>query len=812
VPVLAAAVVTLPSGQSRFAFPLVPRSAYVTGQQEPCTDCAAAGLSGQGVSRDGPGSAPLCLGCWRGRQRREPRRGSLSPEEVGWLAELEEQLACPACRPGAVPREVDLPPAAVAARRHQRRRDRARGRSGPTPRRTTAVASSEKPTRTGCWRCGEASWLASAREVFEADQERAAADAERVDELRAGQRGAGRRVVRARRRLAYVQAWHDRVVGVVQAMPKLTKTGSRGRLRLKAGPGAKARPVWLIADFLARMAAERAERGVTGRGRPSQHSLVVGVMAIAADPAAGKRSMAGLHPTAAFAGVTSRTVTNAWAYSEQVGATELQEEGRTCSLAEREETGLHRMRAVYDFTALHTSPFEPEPFLGAAAGVVATLLQRAVQLVDEHQVVLEEALREAAAAAAAVLDAQATVAERTAEDLLLQARVSDVWVHDARAAAKTARATRAAAPPADERDVVAASRAGRADRDQVVATVQTAFDLAIRMESFFYPPRMGLRERSSSGHRGLLFSAQLTSPVAGGQRPAGRGEHRNGGASRPSPTKGVPPAASSTHPRTPDRRQSPSPERPRRSADLSWAKVLVDDIARHWECVAHFLDESDDGGRRNSHAAHRERGLRRRQLAGIIAAQFSPDWRGHAGDLVLLVERYAGIHSIIAPGDAHSLLRYIKVMINRALTNPHAQVAHHSPVREKFEREVLAVDQAALAVARAVRQAELAARNQAAAETRAGSQQGLAALHTEMTRIRKHRRTASGHQRPDRDQDTQSADIGEAWTETAAQPGAGLPANWQLGSDRQTRRSPGPPTVVDQTTKKKGASSASRSI
>ena len=743
MPVLAAAVVTLPSGQSRFAFPLVPRSAYVTGQQEPCTDCAAAGLPGQGVSRDGPGSAPLCLGCWRARQRHEPRRGSLTPEEAGWLAELEEQLACPACRPGAVPREVDLPPAAVAARRHQRRRDRARGRSGPTPRRTPAVASSEKPTRTGCWRCGEASWLASAREVFEADQEQAAADAERVDELRAGQRRARRRVTRARRRLAYVQAWHDRVAGVVQAMPKLTKTGSRGRLRLKAGPGAKARPVWLIADFLARTAAERAERGVSGRGRPSQHPLVVGVMAIAADPAGGKRSMAGLRPTAAFAGVTSRTVTNAWAYSEQVGATELQEEGRTCSLAEREETGLHRMRAVYDFTALHTSPFEPEPFLGAAAGVVATLLQRAVQLVDEHQVVLDEALQEAAAAAAAALDAQATVAERTAEDLLLQADVSDVWVDDARAAAKTAvavrgRANRAAVPPVDERDVVAASWAGRADLDQVIATVQAAFDLAIRMESFFYPPRMGLGKRSSSGLRGFSFSARSTSPVAGGQRPGGRGEgQRLIGASR-SPVKGVAGPTSSQQTRTLDRVRPVSLAGPSRSETMSWAKPLARALAARWEFLQRYLDDAADG-RRDGLAVARERGRRLAMIAATLGTQFSSRWT--ADEVVSLVERHgltgrhAELRTVIGAGDAHSPLRYLKIVCRRALTNPAAKVAHHSPIRETFEREVLDVELAAEAARRAARRGELAAVDAAAAATRAGAQHGLAAMHAEMARI-----------------------------------------------------------------------------
>src|SRR4051794_39252715 len=107
------------AGQVRLALPGVARLPYVTGQQERCTDCA-----GQGVSRDGPGSDPLCLSCWRRRQRRAPRR-SLTPDEAGWLAELAEQLACETCRPQPAAAAVDLPPAAVQARRQQRRRERA---------------------------------------------------------------------------------------------------------------------------------------------------------------------------------------------------------------------------------------------------------------------------------------------------------------------------------------------------------------------------------------------------------------------------------------------------------------------------------------------------------------------------------------------------------------------------------------------------------------------------------------------------------------------------------------------------------------
>lgn len=728
---LAHAVVTLPSGQTRFAFPQVPRALYATGQQEPCTDCAGAGRSGQGVSRDGPGSPPLCLDCWRSRQRRAPRRGALTAEEAGWLAELQEQLACPACRPGAVPREVDLPPEAVAARRSRRRRDRARAvRPGPTPRRKPGRTT----PRTGCWRCADAPWLASARTVHEQDQALAAADVERVDRLRAAHRAAVRRVTRAQRRLAYVQAWQQRVAGVIEAMPKLTKTGPRGRLELKAGPGARARPVWLIADFIARMQAERAARGVLGRGRPPQHALVVGVMAIAADPAAGLRSMAGLKPTAAFAGVTPRTVTNTWDYAELVGAADEKERGRHCSLAEREETGLHRMRSVYDFAPLHTSPFDPEPYLGAAAEVVARLLQRAVQLVDEHQAVLEDARRAAADAEAELLDAQAVVAEQTAADLRLQAEVDDVWAEDARAAGKAAlaaraRATRAYCPPADQLARAIASPAGRTGRDQLVATVQGAFDLAMRMDSFFHPPRMGLRKRSSSGRRGLLFSAQPTSPLATGRRPDGRGQRHNGGASRPSPTKGVTGPSTSIHPRMPDRMRAGSPARPARSEVMAWAKPLAQGLARRWEFLARFLADADDG-RRDPREVARERGLRLAMIATTLGPRLSRRWT--PDDVVRLVERYglagryADVRTVIGAGDAHSPLRYLACVLDRALTNPAAVVPHYSPVRATLERDVLVVQLAAEAERTAVLAAEMAVQTAAAAADRAaGRNNGL---------------------------------------------------------------------------------------
>lgn len=77
----------------------MPRQPHPTGQQEPCTACASAGITRQGVSRAGPGSDPLCQSCWLGRQEREARaelRRQLAEvwDEVG---ELDTDTSCQAC-------------------------------------------------------------------------------------------------------------------------------------------------------------------------------------------------------------------------------------------------------------------------------------------------------------------------------------------------------------------------------------------------------------------------------------------------------------------------------------------------------------------------------------------------------------------------------------------------------------------------------------------------------------------------------------------------------------------------------------------
>jgi len=743
---------------------------HAAGEQQPCTDCVAAGMPWprQGLSGRTPGDLmPLCLPCWRSRTdraRRSDGRRGLSAEESGWLAELAEQLACEVCGPKAppVPREELLPPGAVAAKRRWRRLDKARGQQPRSPR------------RSGCWRCEDTVWLQAAREVHEADQAAAAADAARVDELRVEHRAAVQRVERARRQLRTLTAWHERTAGVLKAMPRLVKTGSRGRLQVKQGAGARSRPWAFLAEFLARDAAERQERGLSSRGRPSKLPQVVAVMAIAASFESGRDSMAGLHWTAAFAGVGKRTVTTGWARTVQLGVTRRVRRGRILTLAERETLGRHRERAAYDFTALYRSPVDRRPYLGAAALVLAQVLERAVQLGDEHQGLVDDAVAEAAAVQAELLDAQAFAAEQSARDLALQAEVDPAsWAEQALDAARTARqvrgkAIRAARPPVDVAERTAVGRAHRAAQQEAAQAVDNAVEQASRISTFCDQPRRGPGASFSSGY---LFwgstSAKSTSPVAGGRRPDGRGaDQRLIGASR-SPTKSVTRPTASQLPRTLNRVRLVSPARPSRSETMSWAKPLARGLAARWEFLQRYLNDAADG-RRDERAVAWERGLRVAKIATTLGARLGRDWR--ANDVVRLVERFAGIHSVIASGDAHSPLRYLGVMLDRALTNPAAQVPHRSPVRAVFEREVLAAELAAEAARAGALREELAAIDTAAAATRAGAQHGLEVLHAEMARIATNRAATSTPGR--RTSDPDNARMAQARAELAQRHGA----------------------------------------
>jgi hypothetical protein len=721
------------------AMPPALRARYVTGEQQQCTDCVAAGVPRprQGLSGRTPGDpTPLCLPCWRSRADHagleEPARRDLSAVEEGWLAELAEQLACDVCGPrrsSALDKDL-LPPGAVEAKRRRRRLDRARGQQA-RPRR-----------RTGCWRCADAPWLQAARAVHEADQAAAAADAARVDELQAGHRAALERLARTQRRLQTVVTWRGRVARVVEAIPQLVKTGSRGRLQVRSGAGGWSRAWALTAEFLARDAAERQTRGLSARGRPSQVPHVVAAMAVAASYESGRESMAGLDWTATYAGVAPRTVTTGWARTVELGCTVRTEKGRILTVEERRELKRHRQRAVYDFTPLHLSPTDRQPYLGAAALVLAQLLERATQLVDEHQAIVDDAVAEAAAVQAELLDTQAWTAEQVARDLALQAEVDPDWAEDAEQAARAAhkaraRATRAAHPPVD---VAARTTAVRAERAAWAATAQAvdnAYEQSRRMANFCDHPRRGSGKKSSSGY---LFwglpSDRPTSPLSGRQRPNGRGEGQQLiGASRSTTTQ-RPQLTASTRPRTRQGVRYVSPARLRRSEITYWTKPLARALAGRWEFLGRYLDDADDG-RRSGRAVARERGLRETKIATTLGARLAPDWT--AGDIVRLVERFAGIRSIIAPGDAHSPLRYLAAMLDTALTNPAAEVPCYSPVREAFEREVLAGELAAEHAADSARstglRAEMDARDAAAEMARSGAQAGLTAVHIELARI-----------------------------------------------------------------------------
>jgi hypothetical protein len=744
-----------PAGQLQLqvdvvAVPLALRAPYATGEQQWCSDCVAAGRAEPRLGlaeRTAGDPTPLCMTCWRSRSDRARRRG-LGPEQAGWVADLQVRLACEAC-----------------------------GRLD---------------SAGACWLCGDqVSFLAAARAVHEFDQAQAARDVERVDELRAEHEAELELVRLAGKRLDAVLVWQARVGRVWEAMPQLVKTGSRGRLQLKRGVAGWARAWWLLADFLARDAADRQRRGVSGRGRPAEYPWVVAVMAIDANYRNGEKSMAGLDPTAMFAGVSTRTVTAGWARTVAVKSTKQVEAGRGCTLEEREETGRRRQRAVYDFAPLHRSRFDPTPFLGEAAAVIAGLLQRAVELVDEHQELLEEARRAAGAVEARLLDAQADLVERTAEDLQLQAAVSDAWAADARqalSAAVTARAqaTRAMLSPADRAAVVAAQRARRAAHDDDLTTAETAAEQAIRIGNFCYHPRRGkARNFTSSYQWGLQFSAK-SSPLVDRQRPTGRSDERRGGASRPAPTSGVTGRSTSEYHRKLYGVHQGSLGRPRRPGPPRWAKQLAAALAERWEFLQRYLDDAGRGGG-NALAMARERGLRLCRIATTLTGRLGPEWAEHADDVVRLVERYAGIFSVISPGDAHSPLAYLARMLDKALNNPHAVVPWPSPVRDRvIAATAAAAREADLAYAAVLRTA-YDDRAAAAAGDRAGAQSGLAAARAAAA-------AAGGRElpRPTRASDPgDTARMAAARVEIAqlaaagggdwpveAQPGAGLPDGW----------------------------------
>ena len=114
------------------------------------------------------------------------------------------------------------------------------------------------------------------------------------------------------------------------------------------------------------------------------------------------------------------------------------------------------------------------------------------------------------------------------------------------------------------------------------------------------------------------------------------------------------------------------------------AKPLARGLARRWGFLQRFLDDADDG-RRSPKVVAREYGLRVAMIAAVLGKRLSRRW---TPDVVRLVERYgltgtfAAVRTVIGAGDAHSPLKYLATVLDRALTNPAAPpVPHYSPVR-----------------------------------------------------------------------------------------------------------------------------------
>ncbi|MFI5837735.1 hypothetical protein ACIA5A_29060 [Micromonospora sp. NPDC051300] len=189
-------VETTRTGQSRLVAPAGARRRIVhpAGLQTPCMSCAGAGRDTQGLPRDGAGSDPLCIPCWRTRTDAARRRHAAALRAAA-LDELPDEL-------------VDVAPACQAC-----------GQPDPSP---------------ACWLCGY-TWLAEQRARFAADQAAAAADVEArftalVERTRAEQT------------VAELTAWVDRLRSTIEDCA----TGGR-----------RERAAHLLADLLVREDAAR---------------------------------------------------------------------------------------------------------------------------------------------------------------------------------------------------------------------------------------------------------------------------------------------------------------------------------------------------------------------------------------------------------------------------------------------------------------------------------------------------------------------------------------------------------------------------
>ncbi|MFI7074907.1 hypothetical protein [Micromonospora sediminicola] len=160
-------VETTRTGQVRLVAPAGARRrvTHPTGLQTACVSCAGAGRDTQGLPRDGDGSDPLCIPCWRTRTDAARRRHAAELR----AAALEEVVD-------------DVEPACAAC-----------GEPDPSP---------------ACWLCGY-SWLAEQRARFAADQAAAAAAVEARFVVLAER-------TRAEQTVAELTAWVDRLRTTIQ--------------------------------------------------------------------------------------------------------------------------------------------------------------------------------------------------------------------------------------------------------------------------------------------------------------------------------------------------------------------------------------------------------------------------------------------------------------------------------------------------------------------------------------------------------------------------------------------------------------------
>ncbi|GAA2709064.1 hypothetical protein ACFY2R_18135 [Micromonospora olivasterospora] len=227
-----------------------------------------------------------------------------------------------------------------------------------------AACGEPEPVPT-CWLCGY-SWLAQAR----ADHEHAVALEAAATAARFAQLA---EVTEARERVDALTAWTNRLTETVTAFQIGESWG---------------RPVWLLADALARDAAARVSR----RGRRSALGRVCAVLAVNADRRSGRRAMPGRAETAELAGCDStRPVTDAWRRAEALGWCTRTEQGRRLSYAERCATGRAQARATFDITPLHRGPLHhSDPaartaYLADALDILAGLLEHARGLLAAAQ-------------------------------------------------------------------------------------------------------------------------------------------------------------------------------------------------------------------------------------------------------------------------------------------------------------------------------------------------------------------------------------------------------------------------------------------